>query len=128
MVPHLVQRGVEDAVGDFCRDIVEAGASQRDGEGVYLEVRTPQELDIPDTVVVEARLVLGDHVGRYGGEGLRVVAQLRPDGLGVTEGRRAGRGKKRGRGRRSRCPSGVLCRRSALVDAREAGRCKACNR
>jgi len=113
VVPHLVELRAEDAMGSLGRDLEETGASRRDREGVRLEVRTPHELEIPDAVVVEVHLVSRDHVGGYDGEGLRVAAEPRPEGLGITGGGRGGRGRRGGQ------LSTVLCGRLGLVDANE---------
>jgi hypothetical protein len=96
IVPHVVERRVEDAVGSLGGDLEEVGSRRGDGEGVGLEIGTPHELGrvAGDAVVPEVHLILGDQVGGDDGAGVRVVAELRVEGLGLAEG---GRGRRGGR-------------------------------
>jgi hypothetical protein len=48
-------------------------------------------------VVPEVHLILGDQVGGDDGAGVRVVAELRVEGLGLAEGGRGRRGRRGGR-------------------------------
>jgi len=77
IIPHLVERRVEDAVRSLGRDAEEAGSRRRDaGKGVGLEIRTPQELGrvAGDAMVPEVHLILGDQVGGDdGAESVQVV-------------------------------------------------------
>ena len=61
------------------RDFEEAGSECRDGEGIDLEIRTPQKWrsDAGDAVIKESPLELGDQTGGDDGEGIRVVTELR---------------------------------------------------
>jgi len=71
-VPHVIKWRVKDAVGSLLGDLVETGASRGDGEGVRLEIGTPQELRrvTRDAVVVEVHLVFGDQIGGDDGTGV----------------------------------------------------------
>jgi len=76
IIPHLVERRVEDAVRSLGRDVEEVGSRRRGAEGVGLEIRTPQELGrvARNTMVPEVHLILGDQVGGDdGAESVQVV-------------------------------------------------------
>ena len=92
-VPHVVERRVEDAVGSHGGDLKEVGSRRGNGEGVGLDIGTPHELGrvAGDAVVPEVHLILGDQVGGDDGAGVRVVPELRVEGLGLAEGGRGGR-------------------------------------
>ena len=66
IVPHVVERRVEDAVGSLGGDLEEVGSRRGDGEleGVGIEIGTPHELGrvAGDAVVPEVHLILGDQV------------------------------------------------------------------
>ena len=83
-IPHGVERRLEDAVGSLGGDLEEIDSRWRDGEGVGLEIGTVHELGrvAGDAVVPEVHLVLGDQVGGDDGVSVRVVAELREEGLG----------------------------------------------
>ena len=93
---HVVERRVEDVVGSLGGDLEEVGSRRGNGEGVGLDIGTPHELGrvAGDAVVPEVHLILGDQVGGDDGAGVRVVAELRVEGLGLAEG---GRGRRGGR-------------------------------
>ena len=99
-------RGVERRLGG---DLKEVGSRRGDGEGVGLDIGTPQKLGriTENAVVIEVHLILRDQVGGNDGVSVRVVAELRVEGLSVAEG---GRGRKGGRSRRGRRLSSVLWR------------------
>ena len=90
---HVVERRVEDAVGSLGGDLEEVGSKRWNGEGVGLDIGMLHELGrvAGDAVVPEVHLILGDQVGGDDGAGVRVVPELRVEGLGLAEGGRGGR-------------------------------------
>ena len=92
--PHGVERRLEDAVGSLGGDLKKVGSRRGDGEGVGLDIGTPQKLGriTGDAVVIEVHLILRDQVRGDDGVSVRVVAELRVEGLSVAEGGRSRRG------------------------------------
>ena len=83
-------------MGSLGGDLEKVGSRRGNGEGVGLEIGTPHKLGrvAGDAVVPEVHLILGDQVRGHDGAGIRVVAELRVEGLGLTDGGIGGIGRR----------------------------------
>jgi hypothetical protein len=92
-IPLGIERHLEDTVGSLGGNLEKIDSRRGDGEGVGLEIGMVHELGrvAGNAVVPEVHLILGDQVGGDDDVSVRVVAELREEGLGIAEGGRGGR-------------------------------------